>query len=77
MAFSEEQWQSTAAGRKNYRAFLLRCWQEKADGSSVWRFTLVKINGGQSKHGFAGMEELVDYLNAELNINASRPEKST
>ncbi|HEX6304549.1 MAG TPA: hypothetical protein VFZ76_10195 [Anaerolineales bacterium] len=77
MAFSSDERQATAAGRKNYRAFLLRCWQEKVAGTSVWRFTLVQINGGQSKHGFAGMEELVDYLNAELDINLDRPEKST
>ena len=76
MAFSSDERQATAAGRKNYRAFLLRCWQEKADGAGVWRFTLVQINGGQSKHGFAGLEELMIYLTAELEISSDRSEKS-
>lgn len=77
MAFSDEEWQTTAVGRKNYRAFLLRCWQEKAGGRSVWRFTLVQINSGQSKHGFAELDELINYLNAELGVDPDLSESST
>lgn len=76
MAISDEEWKVTAASRKNYRAFLLRCWREKADGGAEWRFTLVQINGGQSRQGFAGLEELMDYLGAELGVSERTPGKS-
>ena len=76
MAISDEEWKITAARRKNYRAFLLRCWREKADGGAEWRFTLVQINGGQTRQGFAGLEELMDYLSAELAVRETTPGKS-
>ena len=68
MSISDEEWQTAAAGRQHYRAFLLRCWQEKTDGGAAWRFTLVQINGVQTRQGFAGLDELVNYLSAELEI---------
>ena len=68
MSISDEEWQIAAASRQHYRAFLLRCWQEKADGTAVWRFTLVQINGVQTRQGFAGLDELMNYLSAELKI---------
>ena len=68
MSISDEEWQTAAAGRQHYRAFLLRCWQEKADGGAAWRFTLVQINGVQTRQGFAGLDELVNYLSAELEM---------
>ena len=53
----------------NYQAFLLRCWQESPSGGemeSTWRFSLIHINGIQTKKGFASLEHLLDYLRAEL-----------
>ena len=52
----------------NYRAFLLRCWQEDLDGESHWRFTLVQMGEEGGKRGFASLEELVDYLREELGM---------
>lgn len=73
MSFSDEEWHTTAVSRRNYRAFLLRCWQEKSGDQAVWRFTLVQINGGQNRYGFAGLKELVSYLSDELDLNADFP----
>ena len=62
---------------ENYRAFLLRCWQE-ADasqaGEHAWRFTLVHLGQGQTKKGFACMEELVAYLDEQLTEAGSDPQ---
>lgn len=69
-----EGWQECA---NDYRSFLLRCWQEgepetenepgfKATSEASWRFTLARIDDEQSKKGFASLEALVDYLQAEL-----------
>ncbi len=46
----------------NYRAFLLRCWQDEEE----WRFTLVQLGDEGEKQGFACLEDLVTYLRVEL-----------
>ena len=62
------------ASGENYRAFLLRCWQE-ADaspaGQAAWRFTLVQLGQEETKKGFASLEDLITYLQGELD--AARP----
>ena len=53
----------------NYQAFLLRCWQESppvAGMESTWRFSLIHVDGLQTKKGFACLEEVLEYLRAEL-----------
>lgn len=52
-----------------YHAFLLRCWQESppvAGEESTWRFSLIHIDGLQTKKGFACLEDLLDYLQEEV-----------
>ena len=70
MSVNQEQYPDMEASGENYRAFLLRCWQE-ADagpaGQAAWRFTLVHLGQGQTKRGFACLEELVAYLRDELD----------
>jgi len=48
MAFTETGWQEDELGVENYRAFLLRCWQEPGageEGEPAWRFILVAAGG--------------------------------
>lgn len=60
-------------GQVSYMSFLLRCWQEAgaaAEGIPIWRFTLVKLDENQSKHGFADLPALFAYLENELAAQA-------
>lgn len=67
---NQEQYSEFKESAENYRAFLLRCWQEADAGPSgepQWRFTLVQMGEGQTKKGFASLEDLVTYLRGELD----------
>jgi len=46
-----------------YRSYLLRFWREGPDGS--WRILLVNSEDG-SRRGFADLDHLVAYLQAQL-----------
>ena len=74
MPVNQEQYRDMEASGENYRAFLLRCWQE-ADaspaGQAAWRFTLVQLGQEETKKGFASLEDLITYLQGELD--AARP----
>ncbi len=50
----------------NYRAFLLRCWQEEGERDSQWRFTLVQIGDEEDKKGFGCLEDVMAYLSETL-----------
>ena len=53
----------------NYRAFLLRCWQEASPdlgAGSGWRFALVEVGSERSRYGFSSLEDMSAYLEAEL-----------
>ena len=71
MPVNQEQYPDMEESGENYRAFLLRCWQE-ADaglaGEAAWRFTLVQLNQGQTRKGFASLEDLVIHLRGELDV---------
>ena len=68
MAESETIRQEGEGSGGNYRAFLLRCWQDEEDGEPRWRFTLVEAGDEGSKRGFASLEEVVGFLQEELGI---------
>jgi hypothetical protein len=56
-----------------YRAFMLRCWEVRGPepGDPVtWRFSVEDSLSGQ-RHGFADMEALTDFLQAELERSES------
>ena len=69
MPVDQEKWSDVKASGENYRAFLLRCWQEPEAGQAsgaAWRFTLVEAVDEAGKRGFACLEDLVGYLREEL-----------
>lgn len=69
MPVSQDRTSTVRESRENYRAFLLRCWQELEAGQSgetAWRFTLVEAGDEAGKRGFASLVELMAYLEDEL-----------
>jgi hypothetical protein len=60
-----------------YRAFMLRCWEVRSPqpgGPVTWRFSLEDPHTGE-KHGFADLEVLTDFLQAELEQADSTRDK--
>jgi hypothetical protein len=54
--------------RSRYRAFLLRCWQERSRQQAQptqWRFSLENAHNGV-RHGFASFEAVIAALQQEL-----------
>jgi hypothetical protein len=52
-----------------YRAFLLRCWQEKTTGQtqeSSWRFALREVGSTGLQRAFANLDDLRAFLDREL-----------
>lgn len=69
MPESQETFSEVVGSGENYRAYLLRCWQEKEvepGRQSAWRFTLVQLGGNQTKRGFANLENLMNFLDMAL-----------
>lgn len=63
----------------SYRAFLLRIWEERGgEGarSSAWRFSLEDPESGK-RRGFADVQALTDFLQAELARNAAATEEAS
>ncbi len=59
-----------------YRAYLLRCWQEKVTSPTekpAWRFSIEDILGERQRQGFSRLEELVTFLRTELADNKDEP----
>ena len=66
---SQEKLIQVTSSGENYRAYLLRCWQEKQvepSGLPTWRFTLVQVGTNRAAKGFASLENLTNYLQREL-----------
>ena len=60
-----------------YRAYMLRCWEVRnpqPGGSATWRFSLEDPHTGV-KQGFADLEVLADFLQAELEQSDSTRDK--
>jgi hypothetical protein len=59
----------------HHRSFLLRCVGlvavdgEKGGETAVWRFTLRDVAAEPQEHLFSTINELADFLTAELNQN--------
>jgi hypothetical protein len=50
-----------------YRAYLLRCWQERGrDQEFLWRFSVEDIFGERRRQGFNSLEAVVAFLSVEL-----------
>ena len=57
---SEEKWPAE-------QAYLLRCWQTDAIGTGAkWRYSLKEVRGERRLRGFASLQELFDFLAAQL-----------
>jgi hypothetical protein len=50
--------------QQRYLSYLLRIWQTSDGKKTIWRASL-QSPGSQELHGFASLEELVDFLNAQ------------
>ncbi len=55
-----------------HRAYLLRCWEERSQSVSVWRFSLEEVHTNQ-RRGFASLEGLRAYLEKEMADEAAGP----
>ena len=62
--------------QSQYRAYLLRCWQERTDneGQLDWRFALISLTEIQTRHGFGSLAVLVDFLQDELSAIRGKKE---
>jgi CRISPR/Cas system endoribonuclease Cas6 (RAMP superfamily) len=52
-----------------YRAYLLRCWQERDAGTDqepLWRFSVEDVFGERRPQGFGSLEALIEFLRVEL-----------
>ena len=52
-----------------YRAYLLRCWQERQigpDQGPLWRFAVEDVFGERLERGFGSLEALLAFLRVEL-----------
>jgi hypothetical protein len=61
---------------EGYRAYLLRCWQERGsgtDGGSPWRFAVEEVFGERRQQGFGSLEALVAFLSSELAGERDKP----
>jgi hypothetical protein len=59
-----------------YRAYLLRCWQERdagTDRGSPWRFAVEEVFGERRRQGFGSLEALVSFLSSELADERDKP----
>lgn len=64
----------TQAKHENYHAYLIRFWR---DGENKpWRVTLEDPHSGL-KYGFANLEKLFNFLNAQANYEHPAPEPLT
>ena len=48
-----------------YLSYLLRLWQTQDQGQNLWRASLEKPGTGE-RQGFADLEELVQFLRAQM-----------
>ncbi|MGD2145114.1 MAG: hypothetical protein PVH41_00295 [Anaerolineae bacterium] len=61
---------------EGYRAYLLRCWQERDSGTdraSPWRFAVEEVFGERRRQGFGSLEALLSFLRVELARQGSKP----
>ena len=61
-----------AINEGNYRAFLLRCWQEpgaRPGWEAAWRFALVQTGDEGTTRAFSTLDEMVVYLQDQLANN--------
>jgi hypothetical protein len=58
-----------------YRAYMLRCWEARGEHPSplgAWRFSLENVQT-REKRGFGGLEELMAWLQGQLEKKRDVP----
>ena len=55
----------------DYLSYVLRLWQAREDGETSWRASLQTVPAGE-RLGFAGLDELFDYLRRQT-LTAGAP----
>ncbi len=61
--------EETGTRPRPYRAYLIRCWLDGA----VWRFSLESIDASRLRQGFARLQEVTIYIEADLAKEARNP----
>jgi hypothetical protein len=59
--------------QRRYLSYLLRLWQTGDGEEQVWRASLQEP-GSEARRGFASLQELLDFLNAQT-VQAERSEE--
>jgi len=57
--------------RPRYYSYLIRLWQEDGAGETDWRFVLVNLNKKGEQRGFASLDELVVFLQDQVDALSS------
>ncbi len=63
-----------------YQSFLVRCWlvsPATADGPPIWRFELREVLAEQREHRFSDLEQLKNFVAAELAALAASNAQGT
>ena len=61
-----------------YQSFLVRCWlipPETTDEPALWRFELREVPAESQKQRFSDLEQLKEFISAELTDMAVRNER--
>lgn len=62
-----------SSSRSNpYRSYLLRLWRVETGGGTMWRASLETVGTG-ARHGFAQLQDLYAFLEAEVQGNDTNP----
>jgi hypothetical protein len=61
--------------RQRYLSYLLRLWQTSDGRGAVWRASLQSPGSGE-RHGFANLEELMDFLKAQAERSENERRES-
>lgn len=65
----------TGDSSPSYRAYLVRCWQERGSTSQdepIWRFSL-DASWYDERRGFSSLQALMEYLQTELMAQDTDP----
>lgn len=63
-----------------YQSFLVRCWlilPATSDEPPTWRFELREVSAEPQKHGFSDLEQLKNFMAAELAAIAVSSEQDS
>jgi hypothetical protein len=62
--------------RPRYLSYLLRLWQTSDENKTVWRASL-QSPSSEKRHGFASLEELFEFLQAQARQPENERRKSS